>query len=121
MPMQLDWWMLLLAGAGIGAGASFTGLGGGFLVVPLLLWAGFSSSRSVGTSSMAILIIAVSAVLAHQRLGNIDYRTGLILGLGGLLGAQLGAQLVHHVPTEAFRKIFAAILVALAAYLFLKK
>lgn len=119
--MTLDWWILMLAGAGIGVAASFTGLGGGFLVVPLLLWAGFSGSRSVGTSALAILISVASAVLAHHRLGNIDYRTGLLLGLGGVLGAQLGAQLIQHISTGMFRKIFASILLMLAIYLFVKK
>jgi len=119
--MQLDWWILLLTGAGIGTAAAFTGLGGGFLVVPLLLWAGFSGSRSVGTSTLAILIMILSAVIAHHRLGNIDYRTGLLLGLGGMAGAQFGAQLIQHVSTGMFRKIFASVLVLLAIYLFVKK
>jgi len=119
--MQLDWWILILTGAGVGTAAAFTGLGGGFLVVPLLLWAGFSSSRSVGTSTLAVLVIIASAMIAHHRLGNIDYRTGLLLGLGGIAGAQFGAQLVQHVSTGMFRKIFASILILLAVYLFVKK
>ncbi|HMO51332.1 MAG TPA: sulfite exporter TauE/SafE family protein [Kiritimatiellia bacterium] len=119
--MQTAWWMLMLAGVGIGAGAAFTGLGGGFLIVPFLLWLGFSGQQAVGSSALAILIIIASASLAHGRLGNIDYRTALWIGLGGLVGAQLGALLVSQVSTEVFRRIFAAILAALALYLVLKK
>jgi len=111
----------MLAGVGVGAAASFTGLGGGFLIVPLLLWLGFAGVQAVGTSTLAILIIIASAVLAHHRLANIDYRTALLLGLGGIIGAQVGAHFVSQVSTELFRKVFAGILAVLAIYLLVKK
>jgi len=119
--MQSNWWVLLLFGLAIGTGASFSGLGGGFFIVPLLLWYGFSASQSSGTSALAILIIAISTIVAHHRLGNIDYKTGLLIGIGGIIGAQLGAQLISHVSTEVFRKIFAVLLAVLSIYLFVKK
>jgi hypothetical protein len=53
-------------------------------------------------------------------LANVDYRVGLLLGMGGIIGAQVGARLVENVPTDIFRKIFAVILVGLAVYLFFK-
>ena len=114
---------LLMAGAGIGVGvgASFTGLGGGFLMVPLLLMLGFTAQRAVGTSFLAILVISVSALIAHNKLANIDYRAGLLLGIGGIVGAQIGARLVEHISTANFKKVFALILVGLAAYMFFKK
>ena len=119
----MDMTMLAMIGSGIvvGIGASFTGLGGGFLIVPLLLYLGFSSQKAVGTSFLAILVISVSALVAHNKLANVDYKYGLLLGIGGILGAQIGARLVEHVSTENFKKIFAVVLVGLAAYLFLKK
>ena len=75
----------------------------------------------MGTSFLAILVIAISALVAHNKLANIDYRAGILLGIGGIVGAQIGARLVEHVSTEGFKKIFAVILVGLAAYLFFKK
>jgi uncharacterized membrane protein YfcA len=75
----------------------------------------------VGTSFLAILTISISALIAHNKLANIDYRAGILLGIGGVLGAQIGARLVEHVPTDVFKKIFAAVLVGLACYLFFKK
>jgi hypothetical protein len=107
--------VLALVGILVGIGAAFTGLGGGFLVVPLLLLLGYSADKAVGTSFVVIFLISVSALLAHGRLENIDYRVGLALAVGGILGAQIGAQLVEQVPTEAFKKIFAGVLVLLAA------
>ncbi len=116
----MSWLTLFTIGAGTGIGASFTGLGGGFLVVPLLLLLGYSAQRAVGTSFMAILIISASALFAHGRLDNVDFKTGVVLGLGGILGTQIGAQLLEQVSTAHFRRIFAFVLVALAAYLFFK-
>jgi uncharacterized membrane protein YfcA len=105
----------------VGIGASFSGLGGGFLMVPLLLFMGYSAQKSVGTSFLAILVISVSALAAHNKLSNVDYRAGILLGIGGILGAQIGARLVEHVSTANFKKIFSVILIGLAAYLFFKK
>ncbi|NPA94664.1 MAG: sulfite exporter TauE/SafE family protein [Thermodesulfobacteria bacterium] len=116
----MKWIMLLAAGVGIGVGASFTGLGGGFLVVPLLLLLGYSAQRAVGTSFMAIFIISVSALLAHGRLSHVDFRTGIFLGVGGMVGAQIGAMLLDSVSTAQFKKIFALVLMGLAGYLFFK-
>ncbi|RUM93317.1 MAG: sulfite exporter TauE/SafE family protein [Thermodesulfatator sp.] len=107
-------------GIGVGIGASFTGLGGGFLMVPLLLFLGYTAQKAVGTSFMAIFVISLSALFAHGRLDNVDFKTGVLLGLGGIAGAQLGALLVEHVSTGQFKKIFALVLVCLAGYLYFK-
>jgi uncharacterized membrane protein YfcA len=117
--IQMLW--MVLGGLLIGVAASFSGLGGGFLMVPLLLYLSYSAQRAVGTSFLAIMVISASALLAHNKLANVDYRAGILLGLGGIVGAQLGARVVEHVPTASFRKIFAGILFGLAAYMFFKK
>lgn len=117
----MDTVLLVAFGVVVGLAASFTGLGGGFLMVPLLLLLGHSAQKAVGTSFLAILIISLSALVAHNKLANVDYRLGLLLGLGGVVGAQIGARLVEQVSTASFKRIFALVLVALAAYLFLKK
>jgi uncharacterized protein len=119
--MYLQAVLLALAGVGVGLGAAFTGLGGGFLMVPLLLFLGYTAQKAVGTSFVAILAIAVSAVFAHGRLANVDWKAGLLLGLGGIVGAQIGSRLIAHVSETGFRRIFASVLVLLAISLFLKK
>ena len=113
--------IMLALGVAVGVGASFSGLGGGFLMVPILLFMGFSAQKAVGTSFMGILVISISALIAHNKMANVDYKMGILLGLGGILGAQIGARLLPHVSTSQFQKIFAVILVGLAIYLFLKK
>ena len=104
-----------------GIAAAFTGLGGGFLLVPLLLLLGYTAQKAVGTSFLAILILSVSALIAHNKLANVDYRVGILLGLGGMIGAQIGARLLENVSTADFRRIFALVLVGLAGYLFFQK
>ena len=113
--------LLVLLGLLVGGAASFSGLGGGFLMVPLLLFMGYSAQKAVGTSFLAILVIALSALVAHNKLANVDYRAGLLLGLGGLVGAQLGARLLEQLSTAAFQRVFALILLGLAGYLFLQR
>jgi uncharacterized membrane protein YfcA len=113
--------MFALCGVVVGIGAAFSGLGGGFLVVPLLLFLGYSAQKSVGTSFLAIFVISISALVAHSRLANVDYKAGILLGLGGIIGAQIGAHLVENISTASFRKIFSFILLGLAGYLFFRK
>jgi uncharacterized membrane protein YfcA len=119
--VALNFAVLIGLGVLVGAGAAFAGLGGGFLVVPVLLFLGYSAQRAVGTAFLAIVVISVSALIAHNKLANVDYRVGALLGVGGVIGAQVGARLLPHVSTAQFKRIFAGILVALAVYLFFKK
>jgi len=114
-------WIMITFGLLAGIAASFTGLGGGFIMVPLLLFMGFEAQKSVGTSFLAILILSASALIAHSKLQNVDYRVGILLAIGGIVGAQIGARLVEHVSTGAFKKIFAVILLGLAIRLFVQR
>jgi uncharacterized membrane protein YfcA len=119
--MQTKDLMFPLFGIVVGLAASFSGLGGGFLMVPLLLALGYSAQKTVGTSFLAIMVISISSLVAHNKLANVDYKVGILLGIGGVIGAQIGARLLENVPTETFQKIFAFIMVGLAVMLYFKK
>lgn len=119
--MALNFTLLFMSGILVGLGASFTGLGGGFLVVPLLVALGYTAQKAVGTSFLAILFISISALVAHTKFENVDYRVAIALGIGGIIGAQIGPFILEQVSTANFKKFFAFILVGLALYLFFQE
>ena len=109
---------LALVGFIVGILSSVSGLGGGFMVVPLLIYLGREAKLAVGTSFVFILVVAISSIISHYRLGNIDIKTGLTLGLGGIIGAQIGPQILQHVSEQNFKRIFAVLLVITAVWIF---
>ena len=119
--MEINAVAIIASGIVVGLGAAFTGLGGGFLMVPLLLYVGFTAQKAIGTSFLGILMISVSALVAQNKLAHVDYKLGLLLGIGGVIGAQIGTHLVGQVSTDQFKKVFAIILVVLAISLLAKK
>ena len=58
--VNINYLLMVLGGVLVGVGASFTGLGGGFLIIPLLLILGYPAQKAVGTSFLAILVISRS-------------------------------------------------------------
>ena len=73
--MDLTSLIIVASGVVVGIGASFTGLGGGFLMIPILLYLGFNAQKAVGTSFLAILVISVSALIAHNKFENKSYKS----------------------------------------------
>ena len=109
---------LALVGFIVGILSSISGLGGGFMVVPLLIYLGREAKLAVGTSFVFILVVAISSIISHYRLGNMDIKTGLTLGLGGIIGAQIGPQILQHVSEQNFKRIFAVLLAITAVWIF---
>ncbi len=107
-------YILFFIGLLIGIVGATIGLGGGFVVVPLLLLLGFSADESVGTSFLVVVLISLSALIAHASLENVNYKIGLALAIGGIIGAQIGAHFIEYIPTDVFKKIFAVILILVA-------
>ena len=109
---------LALVGVIVGILSSVSGLGGGFMIVPLLIFLGREAKLAVGTSFVFILVVAISSIIAHYRLGNVDIKTGLMLGLGGVIGAQIGPQILQHVSEQNFKRVFSVLLVITAVWIF---
>ena len=101
----------------IGILSSGTGLGGGFLVVPFLVYMGNEAKLAVGTSFLFVALVAVSSLWAHSRLGNVDLKTGILLAAGGIIGAQLGPQILQHISDQNFKRAFAALLIGTGIWL----
>jgi uncharacterized membrane protein YfcA len=96
------------------------GVGGGILFVPTLLALGLAQLEAQGTSLLAILPTVVAGTLTQRRYGNVRARSALVLGVGSVLGVEVGARLVTHVPEHLLRKLFAVLLFAVAAQLALR-
>ena len=71
------------------------GVGGGFLMTPLLIFMGIPPSTAVGTESVQILGSSVSGAIAHSRKKNIDYEIGIFLLIGGIFGSTVGVILFN--------------------------
>ena len=79
-----------VAGLAVGVIVGLTGVGGGSLMTPLLIFLGIPPAVAVGTQSSQILATSFSGVLAHMRRGNVDVRMGIVLAVGGLVGSVIG-------------------------------
>jgi len=110
-----------LIGFLVGIIGGFTGIGGGIIIVPTLLILGFTSQKAVGTSFFCVFLLSISALIAHLRLENIDYKIGLFLAIGAIVGAQIGARITELVPTEIFKKLFAITLALIAIKIFFQR
>jgi uncharacterized membrane protein YfcA len=88
--------MLLLVGAGavVGFLSGLLGVGGGFLLTPLLMMVGVPPTVAAASDTNSIIATSSSGVAAHFRLGNVDFRMGAVLLLGGLTGAAIGVEVI---------------------------
>lgn len=101
-----------------GFASGYVGVGGGFIMVPLMTaWLGIPMKRTSGTSLIAIIILAIPGVVQQAFLGHIDYLAGIMLCVGAIPGAVLGARLVPRVPERTLRFIFAGLLAVAAVML----
>ena len=85
--------VLLAIGGGIGFLSGIFGVGGGFLMTPLLMLIGIPPSVAVATGSNQICAASFSGVLAHWRRKTVDIKMGLVLLAGGIVGSAVGVQL----------------------------
>ena len=98
-----------------GLASGYVGVGGGFIMVPLMLAVlGIPMSLASGTSLIAIMILAIPGVIEQGLLGNIEYLAGIAIVVGSIPGALVGARLVRMVPERQLRFIFGGFLLVAA-------
>jgi uncharacterized protein len=106
---------LVLVGAVTGLYSGLLGLGGGFIIVPVLSrWFGFSAKRAIGTSLVAIAILSIPATITHAILGHIDWRIALALAVMVVPGSLIGARITLASSERTVWLGFAALLVVAA-------
>ena len=91
--MSVNLFLLLGLGGAVGFLSGTFGVGGGFLLTPLLIFIGIPPPVAVATQAPQILASSFSGVLGHLRRGNVDVRMGIVLIIGGVIGSALGVWL----------------------------
>jgi uncharacterized membrane protein YfcA len=111
--------LLLGLGVVVGGFGTIIGVGGGFILVPVLLLAYPDDDPAIITSiSLAVVFFnALSGSLGYARLRRIDYRTGLAFALASIPGAIVGAAATNWLPRRAFDLTFGLLLIAVSIYI----
>ncbi|NDW45174.1 sulfite exporter TauE/SafE family protein [Ruegeria sp. PrR005] len=97
--VSVNAFLLLGLGGMVGILSGMFGVGGGFLMTPLLFFIGIPPAVAVATEANQIVASSFSGVLAHFRRRTVDLKMGTILLIGGLIGAALGLVLFNHLKS----------------------
>ncbi len=102
----------------VGIASGYVGVGGGFILVPLMISVMHVPMRlTSGTSLIAVMILAVPGVITQAFLGNVNWLAGIAVACGSIPGAAFGARLVPYVPERTLRFMFAGFLIVAAILL----
>jgi uncharacterized protein len=117
--------LLVAVGAVVGWLSGLFGVGGGFLVTPVLMMIGVPPTVAAASGSCQMVATSSSGMAAHSRQGNVDVKMGGILLIGGLVGAELGVEAIKYLHTlgEASLTIelsYVLVLGSLGSYMFLQ-
>lgn len=91
--LSLDLLLLLGMGLSVGILAGLFGIGGGFILTPLLIFLGVPPPVAVGTGAAQVVASSISGALSHWQRRNVDVKMGAVLIAGGILGSTLGIRL----------------------------
>jgi len=91
--MNVNILLIIFIGMLIGGLSGLFGVGGGFLMTPLLIFLGIPPAVAVGTEAPHVLASSISGAIAHWRRRNVDIKMGFILLLGGIAGSTVGVNI----------------------------
>lgn len=119
---QVAGWLLPVVAFVIGLLTGVFGVGGGFLIVPaLVLVFGFPFAIAAGTSLVVVALNSVTALgFKFDTWSQISWEIPLLVIVGGLIGSTVVATVNHGIPQRILERVFAAILVALAAWMIIE-
>lgn len=91
---SVNYLLVIALGLSVGLLSGLFGVGGGFLMTPLLMMIGIPPTIAAATDANQIVAASSSGMFTHWRLGNVDYKMGIYLLLGGFLGGASGVQII---------------------------
>lgn len=118
---MIDQLWLIPLGFAAGILGSMIGLGGGIIIVPVLTFLGFSPTAAASNSLFAALGNATASVISYSKQKRIEFSLGVRLGLLSVPGTVLGAFISSDVTPGIFQMLFGLVLIASAAYIFLRR
>ncbi len=92
--MSINLFLVVAVGGVVGFLSGLVGVGGGFLMTPILMMIGVPPTVAAASDTNSIVATSSSGMAAHFRLGNVDLKLGSVLLLGGLAGAQVGVRII---------------------------
>jgi uncharacterized membrane protein YfcA len=111
--MPVNGLLILLLSGLVGFVSGLTGVGGGFIITPLLLLLGIPAPVAVATQASQLTATSVSGLFAHARRRSVDWRMGLVLTIGGVLGSTLGVSLFSSLLAAGQADVFINLLFVL--------
>lgn len=117
--------LMVAVGGAVGLLSGLFGVGGGFLLTPLLMFLGISPMVAAASGSAAIVAAGTTGTLEHSRAGTVDVKMGLTLFAGGAVGSVAGVNLLHWLnrfgPANAvIRVLYVVMLGAIGTIMFLE-
>ncbi|MEQ8823526.1 MAG: sulfite exporter TauE/SafE family protein [Filomicrobium sp.] len=107
--MPINVLVFLAMGGAVGFLSGMFGVGGGFLMTPLLIFSGIPAAVAIGTEAAQIVASSVSGALAQYQRRNVDIKMGVVLLSGGLVGSVFGVQLVKELRELGQFELFVSI------------
>lgn len=104
----------------VGFASGFFGIGGGFLIVPALVYSGLCIRKAIGTSLLVIGVFGISTSIGYAINNYVDPLTSLLFIVGGVIGGKIVIKFSSNLSKNLLRNIFAVTLIIVAAYVILK-
>lgn len=107
--ISIDAFVLLGLGLAVGFLSGMFGIGGGFLITPMLIFLGVPSDVATATGANQVVGTSVAGALAQWRRDNVDLKMGFVLIAGGVVGAAVGVQVVSWLRQQGQAELFIAL------------